>query len=459
MMINKPDFFKKDPLEKEDKIKLENIDIDEIEYVNDIETDTEENIDDPIAEYNELNSSISEGDSDKDLFGDSLLKNVKPEIIADGEQETTFDSELDEDIKIVEDPEISIAPEHCSEPEEEPQLQHAIKKADDFNPENKGEILKRERLKKGLSLEFIHEVTKVPMDVLRAIEEGYSVRTLSPFYLKGFTKIYAKYLEVDTDRVIDDYKREKLPEHVKYEANDFDFNKWLSKIFTKKRKQQIVIGLGLLLILFTIFKIATFIANLKPKQKVIKIDKVNTETKVIVVPEKKITVRKPKEEVKQTIIPIKEEKKEVKVIAEKKSEEVVKKKEAEKQALIKNVAEKKVVETAKTIPAVTPPQNVVPKAVSAVKTEVPVQKNVSLTVRAKKNSWLSVKVDGNVVFQSTLKLGSVETWMADESIEISGKNINQLDFELNGKMIRSLGRKDSKAKRLIVTKEGLTVTN
>jgi len=86
------------------------------------------------------------------------------------------------------------------------------------------------------------------------------------------------------------------------------------------------------------------------------------------------------------------------------------------------------------------------------------QKNVTLVVHAKRSSWLRVKVDGKIVFQATLRAGAVETWKADDSIELSGRYLNQLEYELNGKLIGTLGRKDRKAKRLIVTKDGLTVT-
>ncbi|MBU1997068.1 MAG: DUF4115 domain-containing protein, partial [Candidatus Omnitrophica bacterium] len=399
-------------------------------------------------DYNDVNGNILEEDIDEDLFDGSIPKNSKTELIAEKEEDERIRSKQEENIE----PEPDLEPEINIDPEQEPESQQEEKIVDDFNPENKGEILKRERLKRGLSLEFIHEITKVPMDVLRAIEEGYKVRNLSTFYLKGFLKIYAKYLDIAVDRVVEDYRPEKLPIPVKYESTEFDINKWLSNIFTKKRKQQIVIALGLLLSLFVIFKIAAFIANLKPKQKIVKVDKAKKDTKKSSLPEKKITVRKPQVAAEKTnIVPKKEEIKEAKAVPQKKV--------VEKQPLKKSIEEKQVIEPAKVISAVIPPQNVAPKVISSANTEVSVQKNVSLTVRAKKNSWLSVKVDGNVVFQSTLRLGSVETWMADESIEISGKNINQLDFELNGKMIRSLGRKDSKAKRLIVTKEGLTVTN
>src|SRR6185295_12967123 len=60
-----------------------------------------------------------------------------------------------------------------------------------------GTFLKQCRQEQGHSLEAVHEATKIPLDVLRGIEEGYKVRTLSPFYYKGFLKLYANYLNVE----------------------------------------------------------------------------------------------------------------------------------------------------------------------------------------------------------------------------------------------------------------------
>jgi hypothetical protein len=111
----------------------------------------------------------------------------------------------------------------------------------------------------------------------------------------------------------------------------------------------------------------------------------------------------------------------------------------------------------KEAPKVTAPAAPEPEAVQNTPPPAVVQKDVNLTVRANQNSWLRVKTDGNVVFQSTLRTGAVETWLADQEIEITGRNINQLEFELNGKMIGTLGRKDRNAKKVIITKQGLSV--
>ena len=86
-----------------------------------------------------------------------------------------------------------------------------------------------------------------------------------------------------------------------------------------------------------------------------------------------------------------------------------------------------------------------------------VNKDIMITVRSKKNSWLRVKTDGETVFQTTLKQGVVESWSADENIEISGKNLAQLEIEFNGKMIGNLARDGRLANTVVITKKGLSV--
>ena len=284
---------------------------------------------------------------------------------------------------------------------------------------SKGEVLKQARLRQGLSLEAIHEVTKIPMDSLRAIEEGYTIRTMSDFYYKGFLKIYAQYLDVDVTEVIDDYHKEALPKHINGMIEKEDVQDVLRQFFTKERMKKIVIVGGILLGFLLLFTMIRSCTKGEPKQSTKKVVQAQKSTPKV---QKPVQKSQSKVRVKKVATP----------------------KPAPK-SIPKPVVKTQV---AKTV--------VAPKSFKSPSSAV--NKNVILTVRAKKNSWLRVKTDGDTVFQSTLNLGEVETWMANESIEISGKNINQLEFELNGKMIGSLGRKDSKAKKLVVTKDGLTVT-
>ena len=301
----------------------------------------------------------------------------------------------------------------------------------DESTKSAGTILKKARASQGLSLEIVHEATKIPLDALRAIEEGYQVRMLSPFYYKGFVKMYANYLNVDLAQMTIDFKPEVLPKHVAPVTDEFEMPRWVGQVFTKQRKQQLVIVTGFLLVVFVLIKIAAVVSSWKPAVPKLR------ETPVAAVPEVK---------------------KEVKKVAEVKRAEVVP--EAPRLIAPKIAPSKtpntelKVQAASKTIPASPTPKPVKQEAVAP---PVIVQKNVILTVRANQNSWLRVKTDGRIVFQSTLRTGVVETWTADEEIEISGRNINQLEFELNGKMIGTLGRKERNVSKVVITASGLAV--
>jgi len=272
------------------------------------------------------------------------------------------------------------------------------------NFSQKGHVLKEARESRGVSLEAVHEATKIPMDALRAIEEGYSIRTLSSFYLKGFIKMYAKYLGIDVSEVLEEVpqdkkKAEKVEPAKSYQLPEEIFKDKLQAFFTRKRKQQIVKVAGLLLAFFLVIKIFGIVGHWmssKPKAKPV----------------------------------VKEQ------VSQKKAPE----------------------EPQKTQPAAQPSQaSATATAKPAGSASNSAKKAIMLSVRADVNSWLQVRSDGNVVFQSTLKKGLTETWYADDRIEVSGNNIARLEFELNGKMIGFLGREDRRAKKVIVTQNGLSV--
>lgn len=71
--------------------------------------------------------------------------------------------------------------------------------------ETTGFRLKKLRLERGVSLEEVQKQTKVHLNILRAIEEDNLVG-INPVYLKGFLKIYCKFLNVDPREFIPDYK-------------------------------------------------------------------------------------------------------------------------------------------------------------------------------------------------------------------------------------------------------------
>jgi len=74
--------------------------------------------------------------------------------------------------------------------------------------ESVGSKLKNLRLQKGLSLQEAHKKTKIHLNILEAIEEDRLIN-FSPVYIKGFIKIYCKFLGVDPRDYIPDYKEPK----------------------------------------------------------------------------------------------------------------------------------------------------------------------------------------------------------------------------------------------------------
>jgi len=276
------------------------------------------------------------------------------------------------------------------------------------NKEEKGQLLKKERKAKGFSLETVHESTKIPMDILRALEEGYSVRSLTPFYYKSFTKIYAQFLGIDLAVVIDGYHPEELPQPIKSKRSIFE-NEALH-ILKRERTKLVIKSFIVIFILFVFVKIFGFIGN-----KIKNIFSSNSPS---------------------VSTPLIKEKKKVEA---------------------RQVREKKVKRSQAIPTAPTTATGVPIPSLDITKTGTSANKTVNVTVRAKKDSWLRVKADNQVVFQSTLKSGVAETWFADESVVISGRNINQLEFEFNGRMIGTLGRDARKVKKIIFTKDGLSV--
>jgi len=276
---------------------------------------------------------------------------------------------------------------------------------------NKPSILKNTRETKGLTLEIVHEATKIPMDALRAIEEGYSVRILSPFYYRGFIKIYAEFLGLNVQEMYKEYGLDqpskvatavsastKSSRKTPVGPNPFieQAQEWSTAILNPKIFKLILRILVFIILIFLLFKTAGCVASHWGKNS----------------------------------------------------------NQAQKHSLFfwqdKKTESTKAFEEEKSVPA-TP---VVKHEVLQAQSE---NNQVEVAVRATRNTWIQVKADGKVVFQMTLAKGSMESWSADNRIELSGRNIEQLDMEVNGKHIGSLGGGERRIRKVVITQEGLTV--
>jgi cytoskeletal protein RodZ len=73
--------------------------------------------------------------------------------------------------------------------------------------ESVGEILREARHQKKASLEDAARATKIKLEILEKLESDEFDRLAAPMYTKGFLKLYAEYLGLDSQFVVDSYLR------------------------------------------------------------------------------------------------------------------------------------------------------------------------------------------------------------------------------------------------------------
>lgn len=82
-------------------------------------------------------------------------------------------------------------------------------KTKQINSLSLGEMMKKAREEKGVSLKDVSEETKVQMKYLELIESGDYEKLPADVYTKGFLKHYGEYLGLDIDKLILLYNKEK----------------------------------------------------------------------------------------------------------------------------------------------------------------------------------------------------------------------------------------------------------
>lgn len=277
------------------------------------------------------------------------------------------------------------------------------------NIESQSARLKKIRQELGLSLEDVQKKTKIHLNILKAIE-GDSLTGLSPVYLKGFLKIYCKFLGVDPRDYIPDYKETQTkvfpiiankdlshkPVKLRSLFKTASVKLGFFKATSKKIKTSFIFILVTIFVALGLFNLGKFISSRRQAQHL---------------PSHKLLPKLSKTESK------KEQR------LQKTSTVTITPKSQVKEALLQ-----------KEIPPV-----------------------IRLGIRARENCWVSLKADGRVVFQRVLEKGRSETWQAKNKIELSLGNAGAVELEVNGQLFSNLGRKGQALKNILITKEGLNI--
>lgn len=159
--------------------------------------------------------------------------------------------------------------------------------------ETAGQELKKIRLGKGLSLEEVQKKTKIHLNILRAIEEDGLIN-FNPVYIKGFLKIYCKFLGVKPQDFISGYKEPEAGVRrvsVGNEKSPSVFQGISEKLtpfrqyITIRRVSSVILIIALVIILFNLGRrIAARRPVLPKKEQVIKINKAQAP-KVVLKPQ------------------------------------------------------------------------------------------------------------------------------------------------------------------------------
>ena len=121
-----------------------------------------------------------------------------------------------------------------------------------------GHHLKLVRERKGLSYKQIYEVTRIQPSILKDIEEGKS--SVSPVFLKGFIKTYARFLGQDIEDIFKKARKEDKPEDdnkIKKATSNENKDEHIKRNYLKH--------LWPLLGLFIVFQVAVWIVNTPKK--------------------------------------------------------------------------------------------------------------------------------------------------------------------------------------------------
>jgi cytoskeletal protein RodZ len=254
----------------------------------------------------------------------------------------------------------------------------------------------------------VHKKTKVHLNILKAIEED-SLINFSPVYLKGFLKIYCRFLGVDPHDYIPEYKE---PE---YKA-----------VLTDKLKEEPAAAKPVSFFQIT----ANVIGRLKPYIKNLKRKNVIVTLAVMI-----------------SVILFFKLGKTVSIkggSSKKRSRAAVASRTSDRKTRDAGVSQGNLATVKSTPSTITIPQD---KPVTSIK----------LGIRAKEDCWIQLKADGRMIFQNILKKGRYESWKADKKIEFSLGNAGVVDLEVNGKLVSNLGRRGQVIKNIVITREGLTI--
>lgn len=265
-----------------------------------------------------------------------------------------------------------------------------------------GEKLKKARQEKRISLEEVYKDTKIHHNILQALEEDRAHNLLSPIYMKGFLKTYARYLGLDSEQLLREYTNEVRKDEPK------EAPKNISKNDQKKEINQFTHPVASVVAASPV----TAVSDKKPQgRKIPQLKPVSIIRGVLIIVFSFAFVFYFRFVLKN-----------------------ISHSARVKEEVVKEVKKPKI-------------------EVKAVPVVLPQAQDLILEVKTLDNCWMRVKTDEQAVFEKTLYKGKTERWRAKDRIELRIGKPEVIEVSLNGNPV---DLKKAQVKRvLVVTREGI----
>ena len=254
-----------------------------------------------------------------------------------------------------------------------------------------GERLKSAREKKSLTIDQARKQTRIHSTVLTALEEGRCDDLLTPTYVRSFLKIYAEFLGLDSKIFLKDYSL----------LHPGTNNRGLEMPGTKDA----VDLSGLVYVLKSVLVAAVILIL------------------ILLLGKKTVDYLKPKRPLKPARAPL----------------------SRQKAVSVKAAALRAAPQ--KTIAA--PKGTVVPQE------GIPKKATLNLEIKVKQPVLVRLKRDGSLMFERVLPKGAVESFTAEDNINIFIAKAEAVELTLNGKQLSSLG--NGVIRDLEITRRGVRV--
>lgn len=258
-----------------------------------------------------------------------------------------------------------------------------------------GPALKEARSKKSVTLDDVHSKTKIHPRILQLLEEEKFDKIPSPLFVKSFLKTYAEYLELSPEELVGAYEKKNgdaQPEQSVYIPTALERQNAAAAL----SRQYILVPIAFAVVGIVLYMGYDMVKNMK----------IWKQTGRSSVQLNKKTAAKP-------------------VPAAKASEK-----------------EKPVGEWLRS-----PALGNFPKLSRRTR--------LDLTVRAIDDVWMRITCDGKVLYESILKKGNAQTWVAENKIEVWTGNSSNMSLSLNKTALGSPGK--GVVKKMVIDHDGVRI--